>query len=67
MVKIEPVDISFFSAFNEEACNLCGDCFHKCPVMQLPLDFAIEEMRKLIAGEKAKKVLNFCQSCFGAV
>lgn len=64
MAKIEPIDLSFFTAFNEEGCTLCGDCFHKCPVMQLPRDLAVEEMKKLIAGEKTKKVLNKCQSCF---
>jgi len=64
MAKIKPVDISFFSNFNEEACNLCGDCFHKCPVMQLPIDLAIKEIKRLIAGEKTKKVLSLCQSCF---
>jgi len=64
MSKIEPIDINFFTAFDENACNVCGECFHKCPVMQLPIDFAIEEMKKLIAGEKTEKVLNECQSCF---
>ncbi len=64
MTKIEPIDLSFFTAFNEESCNLCGECFHKCPVMQLPTNLAIEEMKKLIAGEKTKKVLDKCQSCF---
>jgi len=64
MAKIERVDISFFTAFNQEACTLCGECFHKCPVMQLPTDLAIEEMNKLIVGEKTKKVLDKCQSCF---
>ena len=64
MGNIKPIDISFFTAFNEELCNGCGECFHKCPVMHLPLDVAIEEMKKLITGEKTKKVLNECQSCF---
>ncbi|MFX1390897.1 MAG: (Fe-S)-binding protein [Promethearchaeota archaeon] len=64
MAKIEPIDITFFTAFNEQACTLCGECFHKCPVMQLPLDLAIEEMKKLIVGEETKRVLSDCQSCF---
>jgi len=64
MGNIKPIDISFFTAFNEDLCNGCGECFHKCPVMHLPLDVAVEEMKKLIAGEKTKKVLNECQSCF---
>lgn len=64
MDKIKPIDISFFTTFNETKCTLCGQCFHKCPVMQLPLDVAAEEMKKLIVGKKTKKVLNECQSCF---
>jgi len=64
MSKIQPIDEDFYSTFDEEACNLCGKCFHKCPIMQLPIDFAIREMKKLIAGEKTEKVLNECQSCF---
>jgi Fe-S-cluster-containing hydrogenase component 2 len=58
MGNIKPIDISFFTAFNEDLCNGCGECFHNCPVMHLPLDVAVEEMKKLIAGEKTKKVLN---------
>ncbi|MFW9969942.1 MAG: (Fe-S)-binding protein [Candidatus Odinarchaeota archaeon] len=64
MAHIETVDISFFTAFNKEACTLCGDCFHKCPVLQLPIKLAIEEIKKLIAGEKTKIILKRCQSCF---
>ncbi len=64
MSKIEPVDISFFSPFNEEACTLCGECFHRCPIMELPLKESIEEMKRLIAGKPTKKVLKLCQSCF---
>ncbi|MFX1573373.1 MAG: (Fe-S)-binding protein [Promethearchaeota archaeon] len=64
MSKIEPIDDNFFTAFDEKVCNFCGECFHKCPVMKLPIDFAIKEIKKLIAGEKTEKVLNECQSCF---
>ncbi|MHA1234311.1 MAG: 4Fe-4S dicluster domain-containing protein [Promethearchaeota archaeon] len=63
MTKIEPVDKDFFSPFNEEACTLCGECFHNCPVMGLSIEEAIEEMKKLIAGNKTKRVLKECQSC----
>jgi Fe-S oxidoreductase len=64
MTNIEPIDISFFTAFNKEACNLCGECFHKCPIMLLPTELAIEEMKRLIDGDDTKKVLELCQSCF---
>jgi len=63
MTKIEPIDRDFFSPFNEEACTLCGECFHNCPVMGLSIEESIEEMKKLIAGNETKRVLNECQSC----
>ena len=61
---MKPIDITFFSSFDKEACNLCGECFHKCPILELPIDEAVDEMKKLIAGEKTNRVLNECQSCF---
>ncbi|MFX1495431.1 MAG: (Fe-S)-binding protein [Promethearchaeota archaeon] len=64
MLNIKPINQEFFTDFNESVCTLCGECFHKCPVMLLPIDFAIEEMKKLIAGEDTAKVLSECQSCF---
>ncbi|GAH55883.1 unnamed protein product, partial [marine sediment metagenome] len=63
MTKIEPIDRDFFSPFNEEACTLCGECFHNCPVMGLSIEESIEEMKKLIAGNETKRVLKECQSC----
>ncbi|MFX1240727.1 MAG: 4Fe-4S dicluster domain-containing protein [Promethearchaeota archaeon] len=64
MTNIELIDISFFTTFNREACNLCGECFHKCPVILLPAELASEEMKRLIAGDDTQKVLELCQSCF---
>jgi len=61
---MKPVELEFFSSFNEEACNLCGECFHKCPIMDLSIEESIEEMKKLIGGEKTEIVLKKCQSCF---
>ena len=63
MTKIEPIDRDFFSPFNEDACNLCGECFHKCPVMKLTVEDSIKEMKKLIAGKETERVLKECQSC----
>jgi ferredoxin len=31
------------SGFREDLCNLCGICLHKCPVLKLPLDEAMEK------------------------
>ncbi|TFF63389.1 MAG: (Fe-S)-binding protein, partial [Promethearchaeota archaeon] len=64
MDKIEAVDSDFFSSFNEDACTQCGICFHKCPVMNIPLEEAKEEMNRLISGKATNRVLDDCQSCF---
>ncbi len=64
MTKIEPIDITFFSPFNKEACTLCGECFLNCPIIHLSKEEAVMEMKKLISGEKTKKTLTECQSCF---
>ena len=59
MTKIEPVNNEFFSAFNEEACDLCGECFYKCPVMEFTIEEAIEEMKRLLSGEKTNVLICF--------
>ncbi len=64
MNRLEPIDISFFSPFNKDACTLCGECFQKCPIMELSKEESIEEMKRLIEGQKTKRVLTECQSCF---
>ena len=52
-----------FLEFNEKACNFCGLCFHKCPSMNLPLEFAKQEIESIIKTGKSKKVLNNCVGC----
>ena len=37
--------------FNEEACTRCGECFHKCQELQLPLEEAKKEIEGLITGK----------------
>ncbi len=64
MSKIKRINSEFFKEFDEQACTLCGECFHKCPIMMLPIDLAIKEMERLIIGEKTERVLSECQSCF---
>lgn len=61
---LEPVDLDFFGPFKKDNCAYCGECLFKCPVMDFSRDEAISEIKKLIAGEKTKKVLKKCQSCF---
>jgi len=53
-----------FKPFNRETCNLCGECFSKCPVMNLPPDEAKEEIKRLIKSSETKHVLQKCTSCF---
>ena len=48
--------------FDRERCTVCGECFHRCPVMHLPLDRAKREMARLLAGEDSP-VLRKCTSC----
>ena len=48
--------------FDRERCTRCGECFHRCPVMHLPLERARLEMERLLAGEDSP-VLRACTSC----
>lgn len=61
---IEPVNIDFFSPFNEDKCNQCGECFYNCPIMDLSLEESIKEMKRLKEGESTERILTECQSCF---
>ncbi len=51
-------------AFREDLCDLCGQCFHLCPVLQLPLEESKKEIRRLIEGKDSKYVLSRCNTCF---
>jgi Fe-S oxidoreductase len=50
--------------FVEEACTRCGMCFSECPVMDLPVKTARQEIVRLIEGEPTRHVLRHCTSCF---
>jgi Fe-S oxidoreductase len=56
--------MDLFDKFNAEKCTQCGECFHQCPVMQLPLEVAKDEIRRLLDGDDTKHVLQKCTSCF---
>jgi len=58
------VEIKRTLVFREDSCDLCGLCFHLCPVLQLPLNDAKEEINNLIKGRKTKYVLQKCNTCF---
>lgn len=48
--------------FDRGRCTRCGECFHRCPVMDLPLERAKREMERLMAGGETS-VLRACTSC----
>jgi Fe-S oxidoreductase len=48
--------------FDYNRCTLCGECFHRCPVMGLPLDRARQEMERIRDGQDSP-VLRRCTSC----
>ena len=52
-----------YKDFNEQDCTRCGECFHKCPVLELPLDLAKKEITSIIENGASKKVLNKCVGC----
>lgn len=54
---------SLFDPFDPDACTDCGECFHRCPVMRLPLDVAQAEMKRLRRGEVSRHVLRRCTTC----
>lgn len=56
--------MNLFDKFNAEKCTQCGECFHQCPVMQLPLKVAKDEIGRLLNGDDTKHVLQKCTSCF---
>jgi ferredoxin len=52
------------SGFREDLCNLCGECFHQCPVLLLPIEESQQEMQRLKQGQESKYVLSRCNTCF---
>ncbi len=50
--------------YDAERCRVCGECFHRCPVMRLPIREAVAEMRRLRRGRDTRHVLRRCHSCF---
>ncbi len=56
--------MDLFHAFSHENCEECGECLHRCPVMQLPRERAQQEIKRLKAGEPTRRVLKQCTSCF---
>ncbi|MHA1651691.1 MAG: (Fe-S)-binding protein [Candidatus Helarchaeota archaeon] len=53
----------FLDEFHKETCDYCGLCFHKCPVLKLPLKTAQREIKKLVELGRSPTILNRCTSC----
>ncbi|MBN2152214.1 MAG: (Fe-S)-binding protein [Candidatus Lokiarchaeota archaeon] len=61
---ITPFAASLTKPFDEERCTRCGKCLAECPVMGLPHEEAVAEIERLIKGERTRRALEDCQSCF---
>lgn len=59
MEKLQPAKTFLF-----DACTRCGLCFSRCPVMDLPVKTAREEIARLIDDRPTRHVLQRCTSCF---
>jgi heterodisulfide reductase subunit D len=54
--------LASYNFFDRESCDICGLCLNQCPIMELPIDQAKTEFKKLINGEETE-VLTRCTSC----
>jgi len=52
------------SIFDDPACERCGECFHQCPELSLPIDMARKEIEALRNGREGEFVLQHCTTCF---
>ncbi len=53
-----------FRFFEDDACDRCGTCLERCPVLELPEDEAKRQIEALIRGETDKSlVLRRCVTC----
>ncbi len=53
-----------FRWFREDLCDRCGDCFRKCPVLNLSEQSAKREIQALINGDTGDSlVLKSCTTC----
>ncbi len=64
MSRLQPVNRDFFSSFNSDKCEKCGECLTHCPIIDYSIDEAKKEMNNLIENKPTDKLLADCQSCF---
>ena len=50
--------------YRYEDCELCGDCLYRCRYLGLSREEAIEEIKRLRAGEPTRVVHRKCISCY---
>ncbi|MFX0041092.1 MAG: hypothetical protein ACFFCY_02900 [Promethearchaeota archaeon] len=48
------------SGFREDLCNLYGECFHLCPVLNLSINEEKKEIKNLINVKKSEYTLVKC-------
>jgi Fe-S oxidoreductase len=63
MTIIEPVSRNFFDPFKFNECTMCGECLTHCPIVNLSLEKAKQEIKNLINGNHSR-LFSECQSCF---
>jgi Fe-S oxidoreductase len=53
-----------FRWFREDLCNSCGECFVKCPVLNLPENAAKKDIQALIEGNADNSLaFQYCTTC----
>ena len=57
-------DSGRYDFFRHGDCDLCGDCLVRCQYMDLTRAEAVEEMKRLVAGEPTRVVHRKCISCY---
>lgn len=51
-----------YNFFDRASCDLCGLCLNQCPVLEMPIEKAKVEFKKLVDGQETE-VLTKCTSC----
>ena len=53
-----------FRFFRDDLCDYCGLCFERCPVLQLPVEEAKQDIKALIRGDtNASVAFQWCTTC----
>ena len=53
-----------FRFFRDDLCDYCGLCFERCPVLQLPVEEAKQDIKALIRGDtNASLAFQWCTTC----